>query len=72
LNEFQLKTTYKHANLLGLSQFEFSSTIEGRLTKTNHHLDFDRNKTTKLDNLNRVWYDKAKDIEKPEESLLKQ
>lgn len=49
--------------MLGLSKYEFDTTIEGKLlSKSNHHIDFKRNKTGKLNNVNRVWYDHSKDI----------
>lgn len=50
---------------MGLSKFQFKDTIEGRLLhKSNHHLDFQRNNTHKINNLNKVWYDHSKDIDK--------
>ena len=57
--------TYKQSNLMGLSQYEFENTIEGKMMKKlNHHLDLSKNRTKKINNVNKVWYDKSKDIEK--------
>jgi len=53
----------RSTNMLGLSKYEFNTTIEGKLlSKSNHHIDFKRNKTGKINNVNRVWYDNSKDI----------
>lgn len=68
MREYQISPSQKHVNLLGLSRFEFDATIEGKLlSKSNHHIDFSRNKTTKINNTNRVWYDHSKDLEKSAE-----
>jgi hypothetical protein len=55
-------------NLLGLSRYEFDATIKGKLlSKSNHHIDFDRSKTNKINNVIKPWYNHSKDIEKPED-----
>jgi len=32
------------------------------LTKSNHHIDFSKNKTKKINNVHRKYYDYSKDI----------
>lgn len=54
-----------HLNELGLCRFQYRNTIEGKMVhKLNHHLDMAKNQTYKINNKNRVWYDKDKDIPK--------
>lgn len=60
MEEYEIPT---RVNLLGLSKFEYEGTIHGKLiTKSNHHLDFSRNKTNKINNVIQPWYDHSKDI----------
>lgn len=64
--EYAVGPVEEKVNLLGLSRYEFDATIQGKLlSKSNHHIDFDRSKTNKINNVIRPWYNNSKDIEKP-------
>lgn len=65
IEEYKIQIPEKNSNLMGLSKFQFKDTIQGKLLhKSNHHLDFQRNNTHKINNLNKVWYDHSKDTDK--------
>ena len=54
-------------NELGLSKFEYGATIEGRMvSRSNHHIDFGKQQTNKINNQNRVWYDRDQDLPRAE------
>jgi hypothetical protein len=64
--EYAVGPAEEKVNLLGLSRYEFGVTIQGKLLgKSNHHIDFDRSKTNKINNVIKPWYNHSKDIEKP-------
>lgn len=68
--EYAIRPAQQKVNQLGLSRYEFDATIQGKLlTKSNHHIDFDRSKTNKINNVIKPWYNHSKDIQKPSEII---
>jgi hypothetical protein len=71
--EHRVEAAQEKVNRLGLSKYEFEATIQGKLlSKSNHHIDFTRSRTTKINNVHRPWYDHSRDIEKSQDILEKE
>lgn len=56
---------------LGLCPFEYAETIQGKMEKRlNHHISFDKNKSSRIINQNPIFYNRHEDIDYSHSKLM--